>query len=625
MKRFCKTFWLSAKFAFAALAVFAVSLFFREQRMPRFVIDRLCAAASAPGFAVRCAGASFGFRAGLVLENVVVYDLESGKGPESPAVSVASARISFFARRLELSDVRWPRLPPSYYDDEAPSVPPGPLDFSLPSFAPFTLVLENPSILGIEARKAEAQVSSSGRRLSLSDVHIVLPDRLHETSVDGSLVLDLDSQKLECNLDGRAKPSQIRPLVEVLDAPVALPYMDAFTDLDGAVPTEMDLSADLLTGEVKLELRLRPGSGRYRGAAFAGLDGTLSFVSRIENRRRVPYLSVSLADGAPDDAVLSGNLAVERSAGRTLLRFDARSAMPPEDLLSVVELGGPATLECVKCDTPPVVAAKGVVGTEDADYGLNDIEGTVSLEKGSVGGFAVRGLKTRFSLKGLCFESSSSARGKTGGKLSWSDRTSLPEADGAAARWTLESEYRDGSLEELADVFTFDLGERRGRVDLDLRLSGALRAADGGAVSNDVSALCGTGRVAVADGHLAQMKLFAGLTELLADRVPGVSFLVNQTQASATFSISNGVFSSSDVYIEGGLVSIKAWGSYDIGADALDFTVRAQLLKRGSIAGMIVHPVTYPLTKLLLEFRVEGPIDAPRWRYLQPLERIFGK
>ena len=140
--------------------------------------------------------------------------------------------------------------------------------------------------------------------------------------------------------------------------------------------------------------------------------------------------------------------------------------------------------------------------------------------------------------------------------------------------------------------------------------------------TNEVASMNGNGYVKVTDGYLAQMKLFAGLTKRLAERVPGVSFLVNQSQASATFTVTDGVFKSDNVFIEGGLVSIKGKGSYDIAADNLDFIVRVQLFKNESLMGKIIHPITAPFTKMLLEFRLTGPIDDPNWQYI-PISNVF--
>jgi hypothetical protein len=119
------------------------------------------------------------------------------------------------------------------------------------------------------------------------------------------------------------------------------------------------------------------------------------------------------------------------------------------------------------------------------------------------------------------------------------------------------------------------------------------------------------------------MKLFMGLTEYLAANVPGVASLVNQSQASVDYTITNGVFASNNIFIEGSVFSIKASGTYDIPADKLDFTVRLQLLKNESFLGKLVHPVMFPFTKLLLEFKVTGSADDPKWNYISVLDRIL--
>ena len=77
------------------------------------------------------------------------------------------------------------------------------------------------------------------------------------------------------------------------------------------------------------------------------------------------------------------------------------------------------------------------------------------------------------------------------------------------------------------------------------------------------------------------------------------------------------------MFIEGGLVSIKGWGTYDIAADNLDFTVRVQFLKKDTMLATLVHPVTWPFTKLLLEFKAHGPIDDPAWDYISIIDRIL--
>ena len=80
---------------------------------------------------------------------------------------------------------------------------------------------------------------------------------------------------------------------------------------------------------------------------------------------------------------------------------------------------------------------------------------------------------------------------------------------------------------------------------------------------------------------------------------------------------------SDNIYIEGDVFTIKAWGKYDIVKDELDFTVRFQLLRNDSFLAKLVRPVTFPFTKLLLEFKVTGSVDEPQWQYISVIDRIL--
>ncbi len=192
----------------------------------------------------------------------------------------------------------------------------------------------------------------------------------------------------------------------------------------------------------------------------------------------------------------------------------------------------------------------------------------------------------------------------------------MPGFDEDKMTFAIHFDHKGGMLDELADIFGVDLAGRDGKLDASVQLEGAIG-------TNVLSTLNGSGSINVRDGHLLQMKLFAGLTEQLADWVPGVGYIVNQSQASADFTVSNGVFRTENFFIEGGLVSIKGWGTYDAAGDELDMTVRVQFLRNESLLGTIVHPVTWPFTKLLLEFRATGSIDDPKWQYISVLDRIF--
>ena len=593
-----------------------MSLFFREQRLPSVVIEKISDLVSSSRYIVRCDSAAFGFRHGLRLSGVRLYDIMRENSLERPIVAARVVLVDYFGRMVRIVGAEYVRLPDSYYEPTIEVPKPEPVEFEMPDAPEFRLVLESPSILGICPEEISARVLCRRRRLEFEDVSVTLPDRDCSTRLRGDFVLDLDSQKAAGELHGEVKQSQIRPFLVVMDVPSALPYMDAFTEVAEPVPSSVKVGVDLPTGDLDLKIDLRPKMGRYNGVAMDRAEGGINVRSKLGETNRTFRVEVDLPLALDKDGrKLSGWLAVDDSSGWTRLEFDAKSDLEFQDAVQMVGLLDPADLKMLKCDVAPHLVLKGTSGTSADDLDANAVTGMATLVHGAINGFIVNDLSAAYALRRDILEVDVKATGKTGGALAWRDRIDFAGFSGDA-RFSLKGSYRGGSLEELADSLSFDLGERNGKVDLDIELSGL----EG---FEDMSTLNGKGSLRISDGHLAQMKLFAGLTELLADKIPGVSFLVNQTQASADFTITNGVFASNNVYIEGGLVSLKGWGQYDMSADNLDFTVRVQFLKNESLMGKIVHPVTFPFTKLLLEFKVDGPIDEPKWRYIKILDRIF--
>jgi hypothetical protein len=104
---------------------------------------------------------------------------------------------------------------------------------------------------------------------------------------------------------------------------------------------------------------------------------------------------------------------------------------------------------------------------------------------------------------------------------------------------------------------------------------------------------------------------------------PAVSWFTDTTQASCDYTIENGILKTDNVYIEGSLFSIKMYGSLDTTVDKLDFTVRVQFTKKDSIVGKLLHPLTWPFTKLLLEFRLTGSAKEPEWKYISVIDRVL--
>ena len=616
MKKAAKFLMKTVKWTFIVFCVFLGSLFFREQRIPADWIVSAVSSHVPSNIVFKCDSASFGFRRGARMRGVRLYDRER-MDPVKAVVSADSASVDFFLRRVRIVGLKIPRLHDGYY------LPGnlernGRLDVEIPDVPSFTLTLVRPDVLGIAPERAVATVRTNPRRVEFEDVRVSWPDIDRAMSVDGSVYIDFDEQRFHAVARGEARQSHIRPLLVTLDVPSAVSYMDAFTGVTEPVPVSASWDVNLVNNDFRMHLDLHPTLGRYNGVPMRRVDGELGLevYTRGTNLNCVTTVGpLSVLD--PKGRTLDGRLAVVVTNDITRLEFDAKSGLALKDILSIADCLNDGTLDCVSCETPPEITVTGTLMPDPARQAENNLHGTVAFKRGVFFESPVEDVAFSYSYVGdtISFDNIS-LRGKEGGRYTGRAKLHVPASDPDSASFSMAFVCRDGSRGEIAEVLGGDFGERHGIVNSEAEVTGLIS-------TNLYSHINGRGRVRVTEGRLAQMKLFMGLTDYLAANVPGVASLVNQSQASVDYTITNGVFASDSIFIEGGVFSIKASGTYDIPADNLDFTVRLQLLKNDSFIGKLVHPVMFPFTKLLLEFKVTGSAEDPKWNYISVLDRIL--
>ena len=509
MKRLAKILWKTVKWTFAAvlLLLAAATVAFcvmvvHDVPVPVSLVQREFSSVAPSNLVLKVESASFSFLGGFKARGVSVLDMSKGVEGEFLAGADEIA-VDFLGRRLTLVRARYPRLPDSYYAPENHERN-GRVEAVLPSIPRFTLVLERPDILAVRPARVVADVEVSPDMVEVDRVRLDWPDRDERMRVDGVCTVDLARQVVEGSVRGTAKQAHIRPMLEALDIPVSLPYIDGFTEVPCCVPSSCSWNVNLVNNDLDLDLGLHPTLGRYNGVLMKRADGDLHLhvYTRGDwlNYRHVfgPIVGVG-----PNGEPLEGTVKVSGTNGYNVVEVAAKSALPVAELLRI----------------------GGFVG----DYVGEDVVGESSCD-----------LQFRF-----------------------------PRA-----------------------------------------------------MTNNYEVLDGRGHVEVKNGMLMRMKGFKGLLALLADKVPGVSWFTDSTQASCDYVIERGVLKTDNVYIEGSVFSIKMYGSFDATKDMLDFTVRVQFTKRDSVMGKILHPLAWPFTKMLLEFRLVGSPSKPEWHYISVIDRV---
>ena len=142
------------------------------------------------------------------------------------------------------------------------------------------------------------------------------------------------------------------------------------------------------------------------------------------------------------------------------------------------------------------------------------------------------------------------------------------------------------------------------------------------AMTNNYELLDGEGHVSIRNGRLMRMKGFKGLIEAMPSIAPAVSWFSDATQATCDYKIEHGVIKVDNACIDSLLFSISMSGTFDAVKNALDFNVMVRFAKSDSLVGKILHPITWPFTKLILEFKLTGTPEEPKWEYISIIDRV---
>ena len=616
------------------------SLLFFEHSVPKSILKRLTACCSTSDFLVHVDSATFRFSHGIKLQNVRVLDKGRRYGEKNgPIVTVLSAsevdleldlRALLWSRAsalraVTLTDLRYPRLPRGYYIPDSIEFPgqpdfrevDEPLNLELPELRPFGVKLIRPEILGVVAPWVEVQsVESTARGLRAVGIRLRWPDTDDVMHVDGGVVLDLGEQWLHGDVRGQARQHNIRPMLEALDITNSYQFIDAFTKVEKPVDTTCSFDVNLRNNDLRLLLDLHPRGGAYNGVPLQRVDGKLDirvFVrDHYQNARIVvgPLLG-TLADGSK----VEGTVVYENTNDVGFVNFDVATHAPMKDVLAIADVWTDGTLDCIAVTNGvPTVTLRGRLAVDDAYAATNDLRGTIAFTEGSLLGIPLRRASTAFSVKGTTVDFTEAvAQGPQGGMVKGVGTITVPESRRDLASFGVKIAGRSMTVGELAQVLNLDSGDKQGTVSVDLDLQGPLYSGTNGLMN-----LVGKGHIECRDGRLARMKLFAGLTDYLARHVPGVSDVVDLSRSTQDFTLKNGIVSSTNIVVEGNVISVRAEGGYDIPNDRLDFRARVALTKNDSLLGKLATPITWPfsnLAQVLLDFGIHGSLDDPTWTY----------
>lgn len=622
------------------LALVAVSLFLLSRfdiRLPDEALERISEEISSTNWLFRIDSIFCRFPGRVRINGVRLLNRRKAESKPFLSVEEIDVRLSLLRFPLKAENLvksvtvvhpKMPRLPDGYYIPDSIEFPGSydfietdePVEMDIPDFAPFKLTVLDADILDLRASRVQIDaVSSRCGVLRFANVRVAFPDRDANMEVTGDCELNIPAQRVSGSVHGQARQPNIRPMLQALDITNCYQFIDAFTGVTTPVDAGCRFDVNLRNSDLRIFLDLHPTGGAYRGVPLETAQGNVDVRVFVRDHYQNAQITVGpIAARIADGTSMTGTVLYENTNDIGYVTFrDIRSTTSLSNALAVADVLNDGTLDCLQPATPPIITLDGILAVDPAHAATNRLDGTIAFDRGSFFGIPLVKAKTDFKLRSdhVSFTGAKASM-PHGGALDGTGNISFPGFDSERARFNVSVNGKKLSLEDVATMLGIESGDRHGyisgHVELDAPLTTAL-----------VTRVNGKASLKVEDGRLARLNLFAGLTDYLAKNVPGVSSLVDQSNAEMECVISNGVIIASKVNVAGDIFAITGNGSYSIPDDNLDFTARVRLFKNDSLIGKIANPITWTFSKLLMEFKVYGPIDSPKWKYISVLERLL--
>jgi len=462
------------------------------------------------------------------------------------------------------------------------------------------LEAEDCVVHGVVVKRMACSVRSDGRVMELRDIDAALNREDMHGELTGNVTYDTVSRVLEGHATARFDPHLLLPLIEARNMPATARLIRRF-DFRGVAPRCVVFFRKPLTGDrtVKADAGFWFEDCRYRGVDLLRADGRMHIdLCETDSVASLDPLLIVRKEG-----IVRGGLTVDMN--RKTVEFDGVSAIDPRALARMMGATTNGLLETLRFDGPVRIAAAGIVDYED--MAQTDFEATVEGRDVGRGGlvadrcfFSVRaqGVTNVFTdIRGKICE----------GGFAGAATLVLPYGDQTDTWYRVKGNMRDVAFERLVAAVA-----KSGDRDYDGRLSGRVEVRGFAGKGNGQTAR-GQGSIAIRDGRVFLLPVFGGLSTKLAKVIPGLDFVLRQTDARASFKIKEGKIHADRADIKGDILSLLGQGDYYFDGD-LDFSVQLTFLKSHTIGSKLLRIPTYLLSKLF-ECRLEGSLADPRWSF----------
>lgn len=564
-----------------------------------------------------CDTVSYSLLRGITVQNVVFAD-EDGECLASAERVTLDFRIfscASLTERLLRLDVAKLYVAQIQYPLSPRTEPfPDPSQVQIPKFRHLRILLTDPDILEIRAERiAGFLTTTEDNKLHFRDLKGRISGR--EEWAEGDVLIDLHGGTVSSHLRGFANHLRLDGIWHALDFPLLEEYSHNFalekpTWADASFTVGLDKYRDIFT----LHLTLRAPEGTYCGVPFEEGSATIDCKGIWAAHTEISDLRVR-RNGSE---IATGKLVFD--CGEDRFSFEAKShGFTFDECFRLIDMPFTEAIPKMTSERPPLLRISGSI----------PLFAEQTPERVVLDG-AVR-VGSNWNFMGWSVGPSSTTLTMKEGRLSLKD-LNLTAPQGGTAKGRVEI-----TIPNSAD-YTDIVAEMtvKGVPVVDCLDPMNVKVLENCVADGDLYLSCRTDETfkssvnAVFDlvfsgGLISRIRLFSGLTDLLADVVPGISSLTDSSHLELKGTAQNGEFEIPDFNLTGSLFAIEGPVKYSLVKDHLLADLTVGNFKRDSILGTTTRLLQLPtLGRLLWNVRVSGPISEPKWTIRTFAHRLFG-
>jgi hypothetical protein len=461
------------------------------------------------------------------------------------------------------------------------------------------LAVRNCRVQGITVEALDCTVVGAGPLLSIDDIVATVTNAGFAGAAEGWVKLDLQTGVVTGRVRTAFAPLLLEPVFDEWHLGYVVTLLRRF-EFAGP-PPRVDTGFMVTTGTnyaLTIDPQVRIQDGTYRGVPFMRADGC------VHVRHGTNYLTVGVDPLVVirRDGVVEGRLLVD-PRGDTVT-YDGVSSVHPRALARMVGIFQNDELKPFKFDGAIRIVSGGTLDYREG-LGRTDLDVKGAVGDLGYGDFTIHEAVGAMRMHGLTNTIESFSGEFLDGTLSGRGEIVLSAKTDGRAVYTLDLRLEKADFAKIASLRNAAAKHAyRGRMDANIEIEGLVGEGQGKNIK-------GRGSVRIRDGQVFSLPVFGGLSSMMARIIPGLDFVMRQSDAKAEFVIGDGKVTAEKVEISGEVLSLTGRGEYAFDG-RLDFHVRVTLMKEHSLVGNLLRRLTSPIS-WLFEFRLRGTIDKPEW------------